>query len=156
MCAQRRLRSAWASAQSDQGLLSALNGYLRTQAFFMQTAKTLIRLGRCSGWSESSLGAHAVLTWGGSNVDIQVESKQFPKWGTSNHNTVLNKKRNVTCILLQSLAKLQFFHRLIHTSVSNKTSYHRMYELFFPFHQFPQIYPLDWKHVMHMCKKNNF
>ena len=26
MCAQRRLRSAWASAQSDQSLRSALNG----------------------------------------------------------------------------------------------------------------------------------
>ena len=28
-------------------------------AFFMQTAKTLIRLGRCPGWSESLLGAHS-------------------------------------------------------------------------------------------------
>ena len=45
------------------------------QAFFMQTAKTLIRLGRFPGWirpgwSESLLGAHAillVLSWGGSN-----------------------------------------------------------------------------------------
>ena len=36
----------------------------------MRTAKTLIRLGGCPGWSESSLGAHAillVLSWGGSN-----------------------------------------------------------------------------------------
>ena len=35
----------------------------------MRTAKTLIRLGGCPGWSESSLGAHAillVLSWGGS------------------------------------------------------------------------------------------
>ena len=42
---------------------------LRTQAFFMWTAKTLIRLGGCPGWSEYSLGAHAVLlvlSWGGS------------------------------------------------------------------------------------------
>ena len=33
------------------------------------TLKTLIRLGRCPGWSESSLGAHGilmVLSWGGS------------------------------------------------------------------------------------------
>ena len=33
----------------------------------MQTVKTLIRLGGCPGWSESSLGAHAtslVLSWG--------------------------------------------------------------------------------------------
>ena len=39
MCAQRGLRSAWASAQSDQSLRCVLNGYLRTQAFFMRTAK---------------------------------------------------------------------------------------------------------------------
>ena len=35
----------------------------------MRTAKTLIRLGGCPGWSESLLGAHAVLlvlSWGGS------------------------------------------------------------------------------------------
>ena len=34
----------------------------------MRTAKTLIRLGGCPGWSESSMGAHAtllVLSWGG-------------------------------------------------------------------------------------------
>ena len=52
LCAQRRLRSAWASTQSDQSLRCALNRQLRTLAFFMRTAKTLIRL----GWSESSLG----------------------------------------------------------------------------------------------------
>ena len=37
----------------------------------MRTVKTLIRLGRCPGWSESSLGVHAsllVLSWGGSYV----------------------------------------------------------------------------------------
>ena len=33
-------------------------GKLRTQALFMWTANTLIRLGRCSGWFESSQGAH--------------------------------------------------------------------------------------------------
>ena len=30
-------------------------------SFFMRTAKTLIRLGRCPDWSESSLSAHAIL-----------------------------------------------------------------------------------------------
>ena len=54
MCAQRRLRSAWASAQSDQSL-------------------------RCPGWSESSLGAKVimlVLSWGGSYwLDISVSIK---------------------------------------------------------------------------------
>ena len=75
LCTQRRLRSAWASAQSDQSLCCLLNGWLRAQAFFMWTAKTLIRLGRCPGWSQSSLGAHAillVLTWGGSDVSPKI------------------------------------------------------------------------------------
>ena len=53
MCAQPRHIWAWASAQSDQSRW--------TQAFFMRTAKTLIRLGGCPGWPESSLGAHAIL-----------------------------------------------------------------------------------------------
>ena len=39
----------------------ALSGKLRTLAFFMRTAKTLIRLGGCPDRSESSLGAHAIL-----------------------------------------------------------------------------------------------
>ena len=38
MCTWRRLRSGWASAQSDQSLRSALNGQIRTQVFFMWTA----------------------------------------------------------------------------------------------------------------------
>ena len=39
----------------------------------MWTVKTLIRLGGCPGWSESSLGAHAillVLSWGSSFVIV--------------------------------------------------------------------------------------
>ena len=51
LCTQRRLRSAWAFAQSDQNLRCALNGYPRTQCFFRWTAKTVIRLGGCPGWS---------------------------------------------------------------------------------------------------------
>ena len=42
----------------------------------MRTAKTLIRLGGCPGWSESSLGAHTillVLSWDGSNNDYYVK-----------------------------------------------------------------------------------
>ena len=52
VCAQRGLRSAWTSAQSDQSLRCALSGQLKTLGFFMRTAKTLIRV-----WSESSLCA---------------------------------------------------------------------------------------------------
>ena len=75
-----RLRSAWASAQSDQSLHCVLNGYLRTQAFFMLTAKTLIRLGGYPGWSESSLGAHVimlVLSWGSSYYMSETEESSI-------------------------------------------------------------------------------
>ena len=44
--------------KSDQSLRCALNGWVRPQAFFIRTAKTLIRLGGCPGWSESSLGSY--------------------------------------------------------------------------------------------------
>ena len=90
LCAQRTLRSAWASTQSDQSLRCALNGLLRTQAFFMRTAKTLIRLGRCPVWSESSLGAKVillVLSWGGSNYVKSAKSNISKKLG--NTNTIL-------------------------------------------------------------------
>ena len=46
----------WASAKSDQSLLSAWRK-LPTE----RTAKTLISLGGCPGWSESSLGANDIL-----------------------------------------------------------------------------------------------
>ena len=57
LCAQRRLRSAWASVQSDQRLRCLLIEQLKSQGFFMRTAKTLIRRGGCPAWFESSLGA---------------------------------------------------------------------------------------------------
>ena len=62
LCAQRRLRSAWASAQSDQSLRcpheERLGPWLPNEC----RVKTLIRLGRCPSWSESLLGAHS-LCW---------------------------------------------------------------------------------------------
>ena len=51
LCTQRRLRSAWAFAQSSQSLCCALIGQLKVQPFFMRTAKTLIRLDGCQGSS---------------------------------------------------------------------------------------------------------
>ena len=44
VCAQRRLRSGWASTQSDKSLRCAFSGEVRTQGFFMRTAETLLRL----------------------------------------------------------------------------------------------------------------
>ena len=59
VCTQRRLRSAWASAQSDQSLRCPHWVTLCPLLPFERTAKTLIRLGGCPGWSESSLGTHS-------------------------------------------------------------------------------------------------
>ena len=59
----------------------ALNGKLRTHGFFMRTAKIMIRLGRCPGWSESSLGAHVillVLLYAGSFHSIKVLNLWYP------------------------------------------------------------------------------
>ena len=61
MCAQQRLRSAWASAQSYQSLHCPHEETLGTLLPIERTVKTLIRLGGCPGWSESSLGACVIL-----------------------------------------------------------------------------------------------
>ena len=55
MCGQQRLRSAWASTQSDQSPYCLHEESLGPP--IESTAKTLIRQGGCAGWSESSLGA---------------------------------------------------------------------------------------------------
>ena len=70
MCTQPRLRSAWASAQSDQ-ILRWPHAWVLSYPLSAQ--RRLIRLGGCPGWSESSLSTHAillVLSWGGSNVNL--------------------------------------------------------------------------------------
>ena len=84
--ALRRLKSAWASAQSDQS--SDQPGHLPSLirvftvcmkkpwvlSYPLSSQRTLIRLGRCPGWSESSLGAQTillVLSCCGSNGDVQ-------------------------------------------------------------------------------------
>ena len=67
LCTQRRLRSA----QSDQS--SLCTQWVAKDPILMWTAKTLIRLGGCQGWSESLLGTDdilLVLSWGGSVVNI--------------------------------------------------------------------------------------
>ena len=60
LCAQRRLKSAWASAQSDQSLRYALNGKLSTRCFFMRTVKTLIRLSGRLIWVFAGRTTHFV------------------------------------------------------------------------------------------------
>ena len=49
LCAQRRLRSAWASAQSDQSLRCPQEETWGPKLPIERTGKTLIRLGGCPG-----------------------------------------------------------------------------------------------------------
>ena len=58
MCAQRRLRSACASAQSDQSLRRQHEDSLHPWLSKAHPVKILNTLRKCAGWSESSLGAH--------------------------------------------------------------------------------------------------
>ena len=77
LCAQQGLRSAWASAQSEQSLRSPHEETLGPKLPIECTAKTLIRLGGCPGWSESSLGPTVillVLLWCGSVVFVYLHS----------------------------------------------------------------------------------
>ena len=60
MCAQRILWSACASAQSDKSSLSTQR-VAKDPSFSSCGQRRLIRLGRCPGWSESSLGLQVIL-----------------------------------------------------------------------------------------------
>ena len=61
MCVQQRLRSACASAQSDQSFCYPPEETLGPKLPIECSAKTLIRLGGCPGWSKSSLCAQFIL-----------------------------------------------------------------------------------------------
>ena len=82
MCPQWSLRSAWASAQSDQSLRCPHEEALGPCLSLKRTAKTLIRLDGCPGWSESSLGVHVmllVLSCTGSNGEV-IQIRPSPGW----------------------------------------------------------------------------
>ena len=68
VCAKRRLRSAWASAQSDQSLRCPHEERLGPYLPIKRTAETLIRQGECPGWSVFAWRTLIllVLSWGGS------------------------------------------------------------------------------------------
>ena len=58
MCVQGRLKSACASAQSDQSLRCPHAEIFHPWLFKMSSVKITISLRECAGWSEFSLGAH--------------------------------------------------------------------------------------------------
>ena len=81
MCAQRRLISLGIHPVWSVFTVSMKKAWVLSYPSSAQ--QSLIKLGGCPGWSESSLGAHAsllVLSWGGSNHDL----KKTP-WATMAH-----------------------------------------------------------------------
>ena len=81
LCTQWRLRSAWTSAQSDQSLLCPHEVTLGLSSPTERTAKTLIRLGGCQGWSNLRLGDMPY--WLFYHVVAQVSSQQCALWVTN-------------------------------------------------------------------------
>ena len=74
----------------------------------MRTAETLIRLGRCPGWSESSLGPHAillVLSWVGSNAQFSTQEKDMI--GFSIMDLMSSYSQYLTHISLASLSQVE-------------------------------------------------
>ena len=86
------LHNLMISAQSDQSFRCPHEESLGLYLPIERTPNTLIRLGGCPGWSESSLGAKIlslVLSWGGSytldvhlllNKNARVEKIYFVKY----------------------------------------------------------------------------
>ena len=68
-CVPSKLRSAWASAPSDQSLLCT-QWVVKDSSFLHVDSEDTDQTDGCPGWSESLLGTHAtllVLSWGGWN-----------------------------------------------------------------------------------------
>ena len=96
LCAQRRHRSAWASTRSVQHLRCPHEETLGPWLFIERTAKTLIRLGGCPGWSKFSLGAYTFCWFSRDEVHIisqiagswyrQLDVSFFPLGYESNYN----------------------------------------------------------------------
>ena len=61
MCAQQRLRSAWASAQSDQESFQYIQWVAKNPSFLHADSEDTDQTGQMPGSSESSLGAQAIL-----------------------------------------------------------------------------------------------
>ena len=75
LCTQRRLRSAWASAQSDWSFRcppeEALGPWLPS------TQRRLIRVGRSPGWSDFSLGVLVVLWFCHASTNSNTRHSKF-------------------------------------------------------------------------------
>ena len=80
MCSNRRLRSACASAQSDQSLWCVLYGQLQVKCFFRVKTNTTARLWESAAWFESWLYATCTLCWIPAHSTYRDRMKFFSYW----------------------------------------------------------------------------
>ena len=93
-----------ATTQSDQSLCCALNGWLRTQAFFMRTVKTLIRLGGCPGWSEPLLGEQSFCWFCHELAQIHDQSNRL--WWVFCFSEEILTSTHKICFFMENFRKL--------------------------------------------------
>ena len=113
------IRPVWLESSLCAKLMAK---WLWTQAFFMRTAKTPIRLGGCPHWSKSSLGAHAillVLSWGGSYGRLKLTS-QLVQSLSDQHLY----RKNENSVHLPVLMSLTCYNPRHHTLSSRSLWYH--------------------------------
>ena len=106
--AQRRLRSAWASAQSDQSLRCPHEETLGPKLPIERTERTLIRLGGCPGWSESSLGVHSFCWFWNVVAHLDTKCQLLTKRYTTQQISWMWCCVTVSCICLTPSLRTQF------------------------------------------------
>ena len=116
MCTQRRLRSAWASAQSDQSLLSTWRklGSLATHWAHSEGSDQTERMPRLIWVFAGRTVILLVLSWGGSNI---VRLCEYTEWVTS-HWTEYCKIQNIwtpkNCCNYPKIGAVGFYYTLMH------------------------------------------
>ena len=125
MCAQWRLGSDWASAQSDQSSLSAWRK--------LGSLATLWTHGECPYWSESLLGTQVimlVLSWGGSITRFSLGLKAFNVF--CGPNLIWMTYAMQTALKLTEDCKKGYRMLLLHTLNLNSRSQFFLFPIGFP------------------------
>ena len=73
-CAQRRLKTVWASAVWSESYCAV---WVANDLNFRQSDGALVRLGGCPGWSESSLYAQVILLFGAADHFVTKTASLF-------------------------------------------------------------------------------
>ena len=98
-CAQQRLGSAWASAQSDHSLLSAWRNIGSLTTYWAHSDDS-DQIGQCPDWSESSLDAHIVLLVLSCSSSNRIEKTwEQGVQGETQHETSRNKNQKMSHLM---------------------------------------------------------